>query len=220
MDSSNCGKVCLITCLTCAALIVLFVLLVTIMTCAGCACMSSGLFGGMFSSIGNIIKIQAHFEDLRSQGWEVDDSQSNQGGGYGGNVEAGTPMIWRARENPDDEWIVYVWEFGPADPEAFENLEDEEMPDWSALMNWTLLPRTEAALEVHEELNLPLPDDFELIPWDEDDGGDRDRDRDRDRDEDEVRDRGDDEGQDGEEEGGDGDEEDRPRRSKSFRKAA
>ena len=178
--------------------------------------MSSGLFGGMFSSIGNIIKIQAHFEDLKSQGWEVDDSQSNQGGGYGGNVESGTPMIWRARETPDDEWIDYVWEFGPADPEAFEDAESGEDVNFSALMNWTLLPRTEAALEVHEELGLSLPDDFELEPWDEDTG--RDRDRDRDRDEEEVRDRDRDDG--GDEEGGNGDEEERPRRSKSFRKAA
>lgn len=200
MDSNNCGKVCLISCLTCAAILVLFVLAITIMTCAGCACMGSGLFGSMFKSVGHIMKIQAHFEDLKSQGWEVDDSQSGQPSGYGGSAQAGTPMIWRARENPDDEWTEYVWEFGPADPDAFEEAESGEAADFSALMNWIVIPRTEAALEVHEELDLPLPDDFELEPWDEDRGREKDRDQDRD--------------QDG------GDEDEGERRSKTFRKAA
>jgi hypothetical protein len=216
MDSSNCGKVCLISCLSCAALIVLFVLLMFIMACASCACMSSG-FLGLFGAMGNVAKIQAHFDDLEAQGWDVDSSQSNQGAGYGSNVESGVPMIWRAREHADDEWTEYVWELAPIDPATGEIAQNFENMGWSQMMNltWFLVPRTEAALEVQEELELPLPENFELQPWEEEGG----RDRDRDRDEEEVRDR-DHEGRNGDEEGGNGGEEERPRHGKSLRKAA
>jgi len=184
MSSNTCGKACLITCLSCLGLMVLLAVIAFIGTCAGCA-VFSGLFGGLWRSIGGTMKINNHFKQLEEQGWEVDWSQSGQSRGYGAEVEAGQPMIWRARENPDDEWIVYVWELRPEDPEALEKLGEEGEFDLSALGGWNLVPRTEAALEVHEELELPLPDDFELEPWGEDghgkDDGDEDRDRARDR---------------------------------------
>jgi hypothetical protein len=165
-SSNNCGKVCLFSCLGCFGLGVVLFLVLLIASCAGCTAFL-GMFGGLFQAIGNVAKISSYFDDLESKGWEVDDSQSNQPSGYGSNVEAGTPMVWRARENRNDEWTDYVWELGPADPEAFRSLEEDgNMDNFKAAMNWVLIPRTEAALDVHEELGLPLPDNFELDPID------------------------------------------------------
>jgi hypothetical protein len=140
------------------------------------------MFGGLFQGIANVSKISTYFEDLKTEGWEVDDSLSNQPSGYGAEVESETPMIWKARESADDDWTLYVWTFS-ADTEAMNRLGEGDEFNWSdlqAMMNFTLTPRTEAALEVHRELELPLPDDFELEPWDEsgvDSGGDQNRDK-------------------------------------------
>jgi hypothetical protein len=130
------------------------------------------MVGGLLQALGNVGKINGYFEDLQNDGWEVDSSQSNQPSGFGAEVEAGTPMIWRARETSDDEWIDYVWTFGPRTGAA-GNGEDQGgtgQIDFMAMMDFELVPRTEAALEVHQELGLPLPDDFELEPWDGGDG--------------------------------------------------
>lgn len=186
----SCGKACMWTCGGCAIVIVLFVLMTVIgATCFGCTVCAgmSSLFGGLFQAIGHVSDINTYFEDLEDEGWDVDFSDSNQPSGYGASVDDETPMIWRARESGDDEWIEYVWTFG-LDEGALEELEsmDEDDFDFSMLgeaLKFTLLPRTEAALEVHEELGIPLPDDFELQPLDEDGGRRPDRhDRDRDRD--------------------------------------
>ncbi|MCX6645014.1 MAG: hypothetical protein NTY09_01445 [bacterium] len=145
------------------------------------------MLGGLFQGIANVSKISTYFEDLKTKGWEVDDSQSNQPSGYGANVESETPMIWKARENPEDDWTLYVWTLS-ADTEAMNRLGEGKgnqfnWSDLQAMMNFTLTPRTEAALEVHRELGLPLPDDFELEPWDESggDSGDSGTDRNRDK---------------------------------------
>lgn len=174
MDSSTCGKTCLIGC------IILFVL--GIIVVGGCLYCGYNIFGGLFQSA---IKIEGYFTELRNEGWIVDDSQSNQPSGYGVSVETGELMIWRAKENEEDDWIYYVWEIPIPDPESSD-------ADLSALLNLTIIPRTEAALEAHEELDLELPDDFELDEWHPPDEDRRDRRRDRDEDEDEDEDNGED----------------------------
>jgi hypothetical protein len=227
-SSNNCGKVCLFSCLGCLGLVILLVLILFIATCAGCAGCMGGLgqaFGGLWKSIGEVSKISKHFEDLKAQGWEVDDSQSNQPSGYGSNVEADVPMIWRARENPDDEWTEYVWELSMPNVENLEGKDSSDM-DWSDFANMfemQLVPRTEAALEVHRELGLDLPDDFVLEPWAGDGGGNGTRDKENPDDEESTRsrDNGDEETGDttGDESSNNDDRESR-RRSKSFKKAA
>jgi hypothetical protein len=163
------------TCGGCVVLTILFVVLPMIaISCFGCAACAGAMpmFGSLFQGIANISKISSYFEDLKTQGWEVDDSQSNQPSGFGANVESDIPMIWKARENPDDDWTLYVWTLN-MNADAMNNMQNEEEPsleDLRSLMNFTLTPRTEAALEVHRELGLTLPDDFELEPWDEEGG--------------------------------------------------
>jgi len=213
-SSNNCGKVCLFSCLGCIGLIVLFALIILLVTCAGCTSCMGGLgnmFGGLWNAYGQVSEIQGYFEDLKAEGWEVDDSQANQQSGYGSNVETDVPMIWRARESEDDDWTEYVWVLSMPNAEELENMdgEDFDFSDLGGLMEMVLLPRTEAAVEVHEELGFDLPDDFELEPWT---GRDRDRDRD---DEDRVRDRRDRDRDDEEEE-----DSGRTRRSKTFKLAA
>ncbi len=187
MDSSTCGKTCLIGC------VILFVL--GIIVVGGCVYCGYNIFGGLFQSA---IKIEGYFTELRNEGWIVDDSESNQPSGYGASVDSGQLMIYKAKETEDDDWIYYVWEIPIPDGESSD-------ADLSALLNLTIIPRTQAALEAHEELNLELPDDFELDEWSPD-ADDRDRDRDRDRDEDEN----------GDEDNG----EDRRRGGKSLKRAA
>jgi hypothetical protein len=149
MSSSSCGKACLVGCI--------IVVVLSILAGIGCfVCVANSPLG---AGLKNTVKIQTYFTNLESQGWEVDDSESNQPSGYGVNVETGQLMIWKARENPDDEWTYYVWEFGPVNPNALN-----EGDIW-AMFDLQLLPRTEAALDVHRELNLPLPDGFELREW-------------------------------------------------------
>lgn len=229
---SSCGKACGWTCVGCVILMILFVGVPLIaFSCFGCAACAGALpmLSGIFQGVGNASKIGNYFNDLEDQGWEVDSSQSEQPQGYGASIDSEKPMIWRARESEDDEWITYVWTFG-TDPAVIERLGESEEPNWSdfgALFNFQLIPRTEAALEVHEELGLPLPDDFELVPWDEEDGGRPERTRDRDRDdtedmEDEDMGNEDETSGDDEEATDDEDEGSRTRRSKDggLRKAA
>jgi len=131
----------------------------------------------------NVVQIQGYFTNLQNQGWQVDDSQSNQPSGFGVEVETGQLMIWKARESGDDDWGYYVWEFSMADPQALEQGE------WQAVFNLMVLPRTEEALDVHRELNLQLPDNFQMREWfppDETDRPSRDRDTDSVREEDVV----------------------------------
>jgi len=129
-----------------------------ILVAAGCLWCGFNLFGGLFRTLASTAKIQAHFRDLESRGWEVDDSESKQPEGYGTEVQIGDIMIWRAREKPEDEWTYYVWE--AAVPEL-----EEADEDVTKLLDFMLLPRTQAALEVHRELKLPLPENFELREW-------------------------------------------------------
>jgi hypothetical protein len=117
---------------------------------------------GLWNAGRNVNKISAYFKEKKNAGWEVDDSESNQPEGRGFNAEADVPMTWRARQNPDDDWTVYTWEMQPADDQAMQKLQPG---DWKAAFGeWFVVPRTQAALDVHHELNLPLPPNFELQP--------------------------------------------------------
>jgi hypothetical protein len=222
-SSNNCGKVCLFSCLGCLGLVVILFLILWIAACAGCAG-GLGMLSGLFSSIGDITKISGHFEDLKDEGWEVDDSGANQPSGYGAEVEAGVPMTWLAREDPDDEWIEYTWVMVMPGLEEMEEMDEEDEPSFSEVMGmleFILIPVTEEALEVHRELGLELPDDFDIDDWSDyvqGTGDDRGRDRDRD---DRARDEDEDDGENGDENGDDDDgDREHERRSKSLRKAA
>lgn len=165
MDSQTCGKGCMVGCIVVVVLVILLG--------AGCyIILRPAINMGM-----DVVKISTYFEELRADGWEVDDSDSNQPEGYGFNFEDNEPMVWRARETADDDWIYYVWEvrFGEEGRRVPTGLQD--------IRNLSMLPRTEEALEVHEELGLALPDGFELEdPWEPPEDTDRGRDRTRDRD--------------------------------------
>ena len=123
-SGNSCGKACMWTCGGCVVLTILFVVLPMIaISCFGCAACAgmAPMFGGLFQGIANVTKISTYFEDLKTEGWEVDDSLSNQPSGYGAEVESETPMIWKARESADDDWTLYVWTFS-ADTEAMNRL--------------------------------------------------------------------------------------------------
>jgi len=166
--TNTCLKGCLVGCLIIVGLGILMGI--------GCLVCTGSVFGPLFGTIRNVAKIQAHFTKLENEGWEVDDSESNQPEGFGAKVESDTLMTWRARENRDDEWTVYTWEMRLADENAQRSMEEGDFSNWQALKNWILVPRTQAALDVHRELNLPLPDGFELEPLDNDHAaGNRDK---------------------------------------------
>ncbi len=150
MQSKTCLKVVLVGCIMLAVL--------GILVAAGCLWCGFNLFGGLFRTLASTAKIKTYFTGLESQGWEVDDSESRQPEGYGAEVEIGDIMIWRAREKPEDEWTYYVWE--AAIPEV-----EKADEDVTKLLDFMLLPRTQAALDVHHELKLPLPENFELREW-------------------------------------------------------
>lgn len=178
-QTNTCLKGCLVGCLIIVGLGILMGI--------GCLVCTGSFFGPMMGTIANAAKIQAHFTKLESEGWEVDDSQSNQPEGFGAKVESDQLMTWRARENRDDEWTIYTWEMRLADESAQRNLEEGDLSNWQALRNWALVPRTQAALDVHEELNLPLPDGFELEPLDDEgSSGNRLKDRANEDEEDEA----------------------------------
>jgi len=169
---NTCLKACLVGCL--------IVVVVVVLGGIGCIVCVGKAGKGLWGAIGGVTKISAYFDAKKAQGWEVDDSQSNQPQGYGAQVQAGQLMTWRARENRDDDWTIYTWELRMANEDAAQKMNEGQTPDWREFLNWILVPRTQAAMDVHEELKLPLPDGFTLEPIDEGDqtgNGNRDKDQ-------------------------------------------
>jgi len=159
MTSNTCGKSCLVGCLILVGLGILMGI--------GCLVCGVSLTKGFWNAGRNISKISAYFDEKKNAGWEVDDSESNQPEGAGFKTESDVLMTWRARENPDDDWTVYTWEMRPVDEQAMQKV---EQGNWQAILGeWIVVPRTQAALDVHHELNLPLPPNFELQPVGEED---------------------------------------------------
>lgn len=156
MDSRSCGKACLIGC------IVIVVLLV--IAGAGCLVCASRMGGGFFSAALNLARIQKHFETLEEQGWEVEHPDSVKQGDFGAQLEPGESITWRARENRDDDWTIYTWrtELGRGE-------------GWETILGVSIIPITEAALDVHRELGLSLPEAYELPPSAQDDGTQKER---------------------------------------------
>lgn len=104
----------------------------------------------------NGVALEQYFSDLKTKGWEVDDSLAAKAeSGYTQQLEKGLPITWRARENSDSEWIEYSWQIKFGSGTTIPN----NLSDFRDVM---LVPMTKAALEVHKELKFPLPDGFEV----------------------------------------------------------
>ncbi|HEX9743855.1 MAG TPA: hypothetical protein VGB30_00355 [bacterium] len=159
---SGCGKGCLIGCGVVAAIGLII---------AGIAVYIMWPFIDMGAN--QIAKVTLYFEDLKDKGWDVDDTMSNQPSGMGFEAEAGVPMTWRARESSGDDWTEYTWMIVFGEGET-----DFETMDWQDFKNATFVPVTEAALEVHNELDLPLPDWYDISDYDSSSDSRHDRNRD------------------------------------------
>jgi hypothetical protein len=145
---------------------ILFVLAFVVGGCfmykTGTAVMNSSYMQGL-TAIAN------YFENLKEQGWEVDDSQVRamanayrQPGGYqpGQAPPGGGEFVWKARQNADSDWIEYKWTISIA-PEFTDgpppNFNMSKMMDM-----FMLVPTNQAAMDVHTQLGLPLPPGFKL----------------------------------------------------------
>ena len=94
-------------------------------------------------------------------------------------------LTWEVAESPEGPFTEYTWELLPVNEDTFTYLESRGIAtDWwwqedvesgrdgsvrstYPTIQWygyksILLPMNEAALEVHREIGLRLPDDFEL----------------------------------------------------------
>ncbi len=121
--------------------------------------------GGAMNFTNQVMALETYFEDLRMQGWQVDNSQAQQyTGGVGSQASGQNPsvpemlFIYKARENSGDEWIYYVWEMdmGP--------MTNSTNP-FTTMSEISMVPRTQEALDVHEELGMELEDNFKLDAW-------------------------------------------------------
>lgn len=97
---------------------------------------------------------------LQSEGWQVE---------YPAEMENfipptgdGSLIFFMARESEDNAWVEYIWEFYQSSDRSRAILRERGMPDnlWWLPSRTFLIPLTEAALDAHKELDLPLPDDF------------------------------------------------------------
>jgi len=190
--NSNCGKTCCISCVGCSCLVIVAFVAGLIVV----AVMGVKLFMDLSPAFTQIKEINDYFTELQEDGWEVQMPITDVSGDTVG-FDPDDPLIWLARENPDDDWTVYIWEFSITE-EAFEFLMDfaednevsKEYDDLDQMMRDVnmvidglkqarMIPHSEAALEVHEELDLELPEDFRLDEWEYDpehpsrSGGDR-----------------------------------------------
>ena len=116
--------------------------------------------------------LTAHFQSLKQQGWEVDDSaiqaqsKAMQSYGRGGTAPGGTPfgpgssgeLVWKARKSDSDPWTEYIWTMYMPDPRT---LPSPPNPSNVFDMLW-IVPKNDAALEIHNQLGLPLPPNFKL----------------------------------------------------------
>ncbi len=102
-------------------------------------------------------------ESPKAPGWRLSEYRETQ------------TLRWRTRESPGGTWVEYIWELHSMTSSSLENLRARGIPtdnwwqDWAASHGFVsneissiLLPTNEAALEVHLELNLPLPEGFDL----------------------------------------------------------
>jgi hypothetical protein len=124
----------------------------------------------MMTAMNDSQKIHDHFTNLMSQGWDVDASRA-YASTYTPPPSSGPPqtppssamqtIIYRARETQKDDWTTYVWELGPTNPNAFLN------PSPTAMLDWGLVPRNQASLDLQNQLGIALPGNFTLDPWKE-----------------------------------------------------
>jgi hypothetical protein len=119
-------------------------------------------------NFGMAYKVWEYGQTLKSQGWEIE---------YPVDTEEFVPpsgdgsLIWFAvRKEPDDpDWVNYIWEYYQSSSASRAILRERGISDalWWFPSRSFLIPRTQAALDAHLEIGLPLPGDFEVEELDE-----------------------------------------------------
>jgi hypothetical protein len=117
-------------------------------------------------------RISRYFEDLASQGWKV--IAPDLAGAYGTRILGRERWEWQAARSPDDAMQAYVWELFPIDSENLDLLRGLGIPSdkwWepmgaglSGSYRTILLPLNAEALAIHKQLDLPLPEHFD-VAW-------------------------------------------------------
>ncbi len=121
---------------------------------------------------GHLTIISIHFREIKEWAWEVDDSGNPTD--PPAEVTSHETWRWRVRREPDEQWTEYAWELYPIDEESLRFLEDRgisvdqwrkttyELEHGGKGAMAVLLPVTDAALELHLQLGLQLPDSYEI----------------------------------------------------------
>jgi hypothetical protein len=137
---------------------------------------------------GHVSIIGNYFDRLKSEGWEVDSTTPRTvsyryEGNSMGVVREKETLIWKARPDSTQQWTEYIWELYPVNKTTFDLLSSQSIPTDNWWMRGVevntfgvsatgspgldgyktiLLPANEAALEVHHQLCLRLPEGFKI----------------------------------------------------------
>lgn len=150
-------------------------------------CTPGYLYNNWRSNRGHVKMIGEYFDKIRDEGYEVDPATPPRSS-YTYNTTIGTIerieyFVWRARLIGTEQWVEYSWELYPVNTETFEILKAKGIPVnywWKSGVSESgcgasssgsigiagyktiLIPTNGAALEVHKELGLRLPENFTL----------------------------------------------------------